>query len=144
MENRTFIMMNTIRMITTQYLMSEHSSDRISNTIAQPEKNTAQKKYLTRLIDHNHIDQLYDKESSPTDLPESWSHKELLHNRFKLINHGGKIIPMIYRHILREVHILSRPSNTCQNAHKELYILSSTVEIPVHAERSLHSFKTIN
>ena len=31
---------------------------------------------------------------------------------------------MIYRHILKEVHILSRPSNTCQNAHKEFYILS--------------------
>ena len=76
--------------------MSEHSSNRISNTIAQPEKNVAQKKYLTRLKDHNYIDQLCDKESSPIDLPESWSHKELLHNRFKLINHGGKIIPMTY------------------------------------------------
>ena len=61
---RTSIMMNNIMnsicMITTQYLMSEHSSDRISNRLAQPEKNAAQKKYLTRLKDHNHIDQLCD------------------------------------------------------------------------------------
>ena len=69
--------MNSICMITTQYLMSEHFSNRISNTIAHPEKNAAQKKYLTRLKDHNHNDQLCDKESSPIDLPESWSHKEL-------------------------------------------------------------------
>ena len=74
--------MNSICMITTQYLMSEHSSDRISNRLAQPEKNAAQKKCLTRLKDHNHIDQLCDKESSPIDLSEAWSHKELLHNKF--------------------------------------------------------------
>ena len=93
-------------MITIQHLMSEHFSDSISNRSAQPEKNTAHKKYLTRLIDHNHIDQPCDKESSPTDLPESWSHKELLHNRYGLINHGNQIIPVTHK----EVYILSRPS----------------------------------
>ena len=111
-------------MITTQYIMSENSSDSISNRLAQPEKNTSQKKYITRLEGYNNTDQLCDRESLLTDLPESWYHKESLHNRYGLINHGDKIIPMKYRHILKEVHILSRPSNTCQNAHKEFYILS--------------------
>ena len=55
-------------MITVQYLMSEHFSDSISNRSARPEENTAQKKYLTRLLDHNNIDLLCDKESSLTDL----------------------------------------------------------------------------
>ena len=72
--------MNTIRMITIQYLMSEHFSDSISNRSTRPEKNTLQKKYITRLEGYNNTDQLCDRESLPTDLPESWSHKELLHN----------------------------------------------------------------
>ena len=98
--------MNTICMITTQYLMSEHSSDSISNRLSQPEKKTSQKKYITRLEGYNNTDQLCDRESLLTDLPESWSHKEPLHNRYGLINHGDKIIPVTHK----EVYILSRPS----------------------------------
>ena len=49
--SRTFVMlntnMNTNCMITIQHLMSEHFCGSISNRSAQPEKNTAQKKYLT-------------------------------------------------------------------------------------------------
>ena len=130
--SRTFIMlntnMNTNCMITIQYLMSEHLSDSISNRSARPEENTAQKKYLTRLLDHNNTDLLCDKESSLTDLPESWSHKELLHNIYELINHENQIIPVTHKEVyllsrplkamaqwriqymLKEVHILSRPS----------------------------------
>ena len=93
-------------MITTQYLMSEHSSDSISNRLAQPEKNTSQKKYITRLEGYKNTDQLCDRESLTTDLPESWSHKELLYNRYRLINHGDKIIPVIYK----ELYILPRRS----------------------------------
>ena len=128
-EPRTFIMMNTtmntICMITTQYLMSEHSSDGISNRLAQPEKNTSQKKYITRLEGYNNTDQLCDRESLPTDLPESWSHKEPLHNRYRLINHGDKIIPVTHK----EVYILSRPLKALtqwkiQYMLKEIYILS--------------------
>ena len=111
-KSRTFvimnIIMNTICMITTQYLMSEHSSDSISNSLAQPEKNTSQKKHITRLKDHNNIDELCDRENLLTDLPESWSHKEPLYNRSGLINHGDKIIPVIYIH--KELYILPRPS----------------------------------
>ena len=92
-------------MITIQYLMSEHFSDSISNRSTRPEENTAQKKYLTRLLDQNNIDLLCDKESPLTDLPESWSHKELLHNIYRLINHGNQIIPVTYK----EPNILSRP-----------------------------------
>ena len=88
--------LNTTRMTTIQHLMSEHCYDSISNRSAQPEENTAQKKYLTRLLDHNNIDLLCDKESSLTDLPESWSCKELLHNRPELIN-KEQTIPMTYR-----------------------------------------------
>ena len=97
--------MNTICMITIQHLMSKHFSDSISNRSARPEKNTLQKKYITRLEGYNNTDQLCDRESLLTDLPESWSHKELLHNRFQLINHGDKIILVTYK----EFHILSRP-----------------------------------
>ena len=87
--------------------MSEHSSDSISNRLAQPGKNTLQKKCITRLKGHNSIDQLCDGENLPTDLTESWSHKEPLYNRYRLINHGDKIIPVI--HIHKEPYILPRP-----------------------------------
>ena len=108
-------------MTTTQHLMSEHYYDNISNKSARPEENTIQKKYLTRLLDHNNIDLPCDKESSPADLPESWSHKELLHNRPKLIKE--QIIPMTHK----EVYLLSRPSKTmahqCRHTEKEVHLL---------------------
>ena len=117
--------MNTNCMITIQHPMSEHFSDSISNRSARPEENTAHKKYLTRLLDHNNIDLLCDKESSPTDLPEFWSHKELLHNTYELINHGNQIIPVTQK----EVHLLSRPLKAMAQWRiyympKEVHILS--------------------
>ena len=123
--SRTVIMMNTICMITIQYLMSEHSSDSISNRLAGPEKNTSQKKHITRLKGYNNTDQLCDRESLPTDLPESWSHKEPLHNRYGLSNHGDKIIPVTHK----EAYILSRPSKAMAQwkihyIQKEVFILS--------------------
>ena len=130
-ESRTFVKMNiimsTICMITTQYLMSKHSSASISNRLAQPEKNTSQKKHITRLKGYNNTDQLCDRKSLPTDLPESWSHKEPLYNRSRLINHGDKIIPVTYIH--KELYILPRPSKAMaqwkfQYMQKEVYILS--------------------
>ena len=104
------IIMSIICMITTQCLMSEHSSDSISNRLAQPEKNTLQKKHITRLEDHNNIDQLCDRENLLTDLLESWPYKESLHNRSRLINYGDKIIAVMYQYMQKEVYILSRPS----------------------------------
>ena len=141
-ESRTFIMMNTtvntICMITTQSLMNEHSSDSISNRLAQPEKNTSQKKYITRLEGYNNTDQLCDRESLPTDLPEPWSHKEPLHNRYGLINHGDKIIPVTHK----EVYILSRPSKAMtqwkiQYMPKEVYILSRPSKLQPVADYSI-------
>ena len=132
--SRTFIMMNTNmstnHMINIQYLMSKHFSDSISNRSARPEENTAQKKYLTRLLDHNNIDLLCDKESSLTDLPKSWSHKELLHNIYRLINHGNQIIPVTNK----EVYLLSRPLKAMaqwriQYMPKEVHILSGPSEL---------------
>ena len=126
--SRTFIMlnsnMNTNCMITIQYLMSEHFSDSISNRSAPPEKNILQKKYITRLEGYNNTDQLCDRESSPTDLPESWSHKELLHNIYGLINHGNQIIPVTHK----EVYLLSRPLKAMakwkiQYMPREVYLL---------------------
>ena len=115
-------------MITIQYLISEHFSDSISNRSTQPEENTAQKKYLTRLLDHNNIDLLCDKENSPTDLPESWSRKELLYNRPELINRE-QIIPMTYR----EFYILSRPlkvmAHLYRHTEKEVQLLSGPSEL---------------
>ena len=98
--------MNTNHMTTIQHLMSEHCYGSISNRSAQPEENTAQEKYLTRLPGYNNTDQLCDRESQLTDLSESWPHRELLHNRPKLINQGYKIIPMAHK----EVYLLSGPS----------------------------------
>ena len=120
-------------MITIQHPMSEHFSDSISNRSARSEENTAQKKYLTRLLDHNNIDLLCDKESSLTDLPEFWSHKELLHNIYELINHGNQIIPVTHK----EVHLLSGPSElqpvanytiTTHCTHKEFCFLPEPSE----------------
>ena len=136
MEYRAFIMMNTIMnticMITTQYLMSEHSSDSISNRLAQPEKNILQKKYITRFEGYNNTDQLCDRESLLTDLPESWSHKEPLHNRYGLINHGDKIIPVTHK----EIHILSRPRKF-QYIPKEVYILSGPSKLQPVADYNI-------
>ena len=118
--------MNTICMITIQHLMSEHFSDSISNRSAQPEKNTLQKNYIKRLKGYNNTDQLCDKESLPTDLPESWLYKEPLHNRSRLINHGSKIIPVT----CKEFYILSRPLKAMTQwkfqhvTQKEVHILS--------------------
>ena len=118
--------LNTTRMTTIQHLMSEHCYDSISNRSAQPEENTAQKKYLTRLLDHNNIDLLCDKESSLTDLPESWSHKEPLYNRPKLINRE-QIIPMTYR----EFYILPRTLKSMAHRHaqKEVHLISGPSEL---------------
>ena len=121
--------MSTNHMITIQQLMSEHFSDSISNRSARPEENTAQKKYLTRLLDHNNIDLLCDKESSLTDLPESWSHKELLHNIYGLIDHGNQIIPLTHK----EVYLLSRPlkamAHLYRHTEKEAHLLSGPSEL---------------
>ena len=109
-KSRMNITLSTLCMITTQCLMSKHSSDSISNRLAQLGKNTSQKKHITRLKDHNNIDQLCDRENLLTDLPESWPYKEPLHNIPGLINHGDKIITVMYEHVQKEVYILSRPS----------------------------------
>ena len=82
------------------------------------EENTAQEKYLTRLPGYNSTEQLCDGESRLTDLSESWSHKELLYNRPKLINreqiipvtHKEPLKTMAHRLTQKEVHLLSGPS----------------------------------
>ena len=78
--------LNTTSMTTTQQSMSKHYCGSISNRSARPEESTTPKKYLTRLSGYNSTDQLCDREELPTDLSESWSHKELLPNRPELIN----------------------------------------------------------
>ena len=89
-KSRTFVMMNiimsTICMITTQYLMSEHSSDSVSNRLARPGR-IHHRRSISQDKGYNNTDQLCDRESLPTDLPESWSPKEPLYNRSRLINH---------------------------------------------------------
>ena len=97
-------------MITTQCLMSKHSSDSISNRLAQTGKNTSQKKYITRLEGHNNSDQLCDMENLPIDLLESWPYKESLHNRIGLINYRNCNIKVMDQCMQKEVYILSRPS----------------------------------
>ena len=125
--------LNTTSMTTTQQLMSEHYYGSISNRSAQPEENTTQKKYLTRLSAYNSTDQLCDREELPTDLSESWSHKELLSNRPKLINQGEQVIPpeplktMVHRHTEKEVHLLSGPSTL--QPEKEVNLLSRPQEL---------------
>ena len=52
--------MDTNHMTTIQHLMSEHCYGSISNRSTQPEENTAQEKYLTRLPGYNNTDQLCD------------------------------------------------------------------------------------
>ena len=81
-----------------------------------------------------------DRKSLPTDLPESWSHKEPLYNRSGLINHGDKIIPAI--HIHKELYILPRPSKAMaqwkfQYMQKEVYILSRPSKLQPVADYSI-------
>ena len=119
--------------------MSEHSSDSISNRLARPEKNASQKKHITRLIDHNNTDQLCDRKSLPTGLPESWSHKEPLYNRYRLINYEDKIIPVI--HIHKELYIPPIPLKAMAQwkfqhlTQKELYFLPEPLEKKVYPYR---------
>ena len=121
--------MNTNCMTTIQQLMSEHYHGSISNRSARPEENTAQEKYLTRIPGYNSTDQLCDRESQLTDPSESWPHKELLHNRPKLINQGHKIIPMTHK----EVYLLSRPlkamAHQYRDTEKEVHLLSGPSEL---------------
>ena len=100
--------LNTTSMTTIQHLMSEHCCGSISNRSTRPEENTAQEKYLTRLPGYNNTDQLCDRESRPTDLQESWPHKELLYNRPVLITQGYKVTPTTHK----EVYLLPRPLKT--------------------------------
>ena len=121
--------MNTNHMTTIQHLMSEHCYGSISNRSARPEENTAQEKYLTRLPGYNSTDQLCDRESQPTDLSESWPHRELLHNRPELINQGHKTIPMAHK----EVYLLPRPlkamAHQYRHPEKEVHLLSGPSEL---------------
>ena len=119
--------LNTTRMTTIQHLMSEHCYGSISNRSARPEENTAHEKYLTRLPGYNSTDQLCDRESQPTDLSESWPHKELLYNRPELINRKQQITPVTYK----EPHILSRPLKSMAHRHteKEIHLLSGPSEL---------------
>ena len=86
-------------------------------------------RYLTRLPGHNNTDQLCDRESQLTNLPESWPHKELLYNRPVLINQGYKIIPATHK----EVYLLSRPlkamAHRYRHTEKEAHLLSGPSEL---------------
>ena len=67
------------------------------------------------------------RESRPTDLSESWPHKELLYNRPELINRKQQIIPVTHK----EPHILSRPLKTMAHrlTQKEVHLLSGPSEL---------------
>ena len=116
-------------MTTIQHLMSEHCYGSISNRSTQPEENTAQEKYLTRLPGYNNTDQLCDRKELPTDLSESWSHKKLPPNRPELINQGYKVIPTTHK----EVHLLPRPlkamAHRYRHTEKEAHLLSGPSEL---------------
>ena len=123
-KSRITAMMNNIMNTICMILMSEHSSDSISNRLAQPGKNALQKKYITRLKGYNNIDQLCNRENLLTDLPESWPYKEPLHNRSRLISYGDTC-----QYVHKEFYILPRPSEAMtqlkfQYMQKEVYILS--------------------
>ena len=125
----TNLKMDTNRMTTIQHLMSEHCYGSISNRSTQPEENTTQEKYFTRLPGYNSTDQLCDRESRLTDLPESWPQKELLYKRPVLINQGYKIIPTTHK----EVYLLSRPlkamAHRYRHTEKEAHLLSGPSEL---------------
>ena len=134
--------LNTTSMTTIQHLMSEHCYGSISNSSTQPEENTAQEKYLTRLPGYNNTDQLCDRESQPTDLQESWPHKELLHNRPILINQGYKIIPTTHK----EVYLLPRPlkamAHRYRHTEKEAHLLSGPSELQPPDDSEAQKFKS--
>ena len=133
---------DTSRMTTIQHLMSEHCYGSISNRSTQPEENTAQEKYLTRLPGYNNTDQLCDRESRPTDLPESWPHKELLYNRPILINQGYKIIPTTHK----EVYLLPRPlkamAHQYRHTEKEAHLLSGPSELQPPDASEVHKLRS--
>ena len=138
-KSRITVMMNIIMSTIHIILMSEHSSDSISNRLAQPGENTWQKKHITRLEDHNNIDQQCDRENLLTDLPKSWPYKEPLHNKSGLISYGD-----ICQYIHQEFYILPRPSKAMtqwkfQHMQKEGYILSRPLKLQPVANYSIAS-----
>ena len=138
-ESRITAMMNNTMSTIHMILMSEHSSDSISNRLAPPGKNTSQKKYITRLEGHNNIDQLCDRENLLTDLPESWPYRESLHNKSRLIGYGD-----ICRYVHKEFYILPRPSKAMtqwkfQHTQREVYILSRPSKLQPMANHSIAS-----
>ena len=138
-ESRIIVMIDIIMSTIHMILMSEHSSDSISNRLAQPGKNTLQKKHITRLKDHNNIDQLCEIENLPTDIPESWPYKEPLHNKSGLISYGD-----ICQYMHKEFYILPRPSEAMtqwkfQYMQKEVYILARPLKLQPMANLSIAS-----
>ena len=136
-ESGITAMMNIIMSTICMILMSEHSSDSISNRLAQPGKNTLQKKHITRLKGHNNIDQLCDRENLPTDLSEAWPYKEPLHNKSGLISYGD-----ICQYVHKEFYILPRPLKAktqwkFQHMQKEVYILSRPSKLQPMANYSI-------
>ena len=125
----------TINMITTQILMSVESQSSFSNKLDQLRKSTAQDNQLTRLRCYINTGFPYDKKNLPTDLPVSWSYKELLPSETGLINCETWIIKMICQYVHREFYILPRPLKAMTKEkfrymhkapleQKEVYILS--------------------
>ena len=67
-----------INMVTTHIIMSVHSQDSFSKKSDQLRKSTAQGNQLTRLSCYTSTGFLCDKKNLPTDLHESWNHRETL------------------------------------------------------------------
>ena len=132
MECRTFVMMNiimsTICMITTQYLMSEHSSDSISNRLARPRKNTSQKKHITRLEGYNNQLINYVIEKAYRQISQSLGPTRNLYTTdLDSLIMETRSVPVVYIH--KELYILPRPSKAMaqwkiQYMQKEVHILS--------------------
>ena len=96
-------------------------------------------KHITRLEDHNSIDQQCDRENLLTDLPESSPYKEPLHNKSGLISYGD-----ICQYVHQEFYILPRPLKAMtewkfQHMQKEGYILSRPLKLQPVANYSIAS-----
>ena len=81
-----------VNMITTRILMSTDCQGSFSNKLDQLKKSTSQDEQLTRLKCYISTGFPGDKKNLPTDLHESWPHKEMLSIKTGLITCGNRII----------------------------------------------------
>ena len=94
-EDNIKLLIIAVNMITSQVLMSTNCQGSFSNKLQCLRESTLQDKQLTQLKGYINTGFPCDKKNLPTDLHESWLHKEMLSVESGLITCGTRISHLI-------------------------------------------------